>query len=68
MESYQAPSIREGRGRPRVIISLEQLQYLRSLNFSWTQISDLLGVSRMTVYRKRRDFGMENFDDAARYM
>ena len=67
MESYQAPRVREGRGRPRIIISLEQLRYLRSLNFSWTQISDLLGVSRMTLYRKRRDFGMDDIDGTTRY-
>ena len=66
MESYHAPRAREGRGRPRVIVSREQLQYLRGLNFSWTQISELLGVSRMTVYRRRRDFGMEDIDEAAR--
>ena len=66
MESYQAPRLSEGRGRPRTIISREQLQYLRSLNFSWTQISELLGVSRMTIYRRRRDFGMDDFDEATR--
>ena len=66
MESYQAPRVRQGRGRPHVIISQEQLQYLRSMRFSWTQISELLGVSRMTVYRRRRDLGLLDFDDATR--
>ena len=66
MESYQAPRLREGRGRPSIIISLEQLRYLRSLHFTWSQISELLGVSRMTVYRRRRDFGMDDFDEATR--
>ena len=68
MESYQAPRVRQGRGRPHVIISQEQLQYLRSMRFSWTQISELLGVSRMTVYRRRRDLGLLDFDDATRYV
>ena len=66
MESYQAPRLRQGRGRPQVIISQEQLQYLRSMNFSWTQISDLLGVSRMTLYRRRRDLGLLEFDEPRR--
>ena len=68
MESYQAPRVRQGRGRPHAIISQEQLQYLWSMNFSWTQISELLGVSRMTVYRRRRDLGMVDFDEATRYV
>lgn len=66
MECYQAPTLRQGRGRPHAIISQEQLQYLRSMNFSWTQIAELLGVSRMTVYRRRRDLGMVDFDEATR--
>ena len=46
------------RGRPRFQISREQLQYLRSISFSWTAIADMLMVSRMTVYRRRAEYGM----------
>lgn len=57
--NYQVPTInREGRGRPQLLISKEQLEYLRSLNFSWTHIAELLGVSRVTIYRRRRELGM----------
>ena len=50
-------------GRPRFDISREQLQYLRSMSFTWVQISEILGVSYMTVYRRRREYGMmENPD------
>jgi len=38
-------------GRPKFDISRDQLTYLSSLFFKWTEIADLLGVSRMTVYR-----------------
>ncbi len=38
-------------GRPRFEISREQLEYLASLSFTWTEIAALLGVSRTTVYR-----------------
>ena len=38
-------------GRPRFAISRDQLLYLVSLGFKWTEISALLDVSRMTVYR-----------------
>ena len=51
---YSAPVLHtNGRGRPRFVITRGQLEYLRSLLFSWTQIASLLGVSRMTVYRRR---------------
>ena len=39
-------------------MSVNQLEYLRSLLFSWTEISSLLGVSRMTVYRRRAECGL----------
>ena len=48
------------RGRPRFVVSQEQLLYLRSLSFTWTEIASLLGVSRMTVYRRRQEFGLLN--------
>ena len=57
--AYRAPLIRlPRRGRPD--ISREQLQYLSSLSFSWSQIAALVGVSRMTVYRRRAEFDMLN--------
>ena len=39
------------RGRPRFDISKEQLEYLASLSFTWTEIAVLPRISRMTVYR-----------------
>ena len=45
-----------GRGRPRFDIGRDQLEYLSSLNFTWTAIASMLGVSRMTIYRRRREF------------
>ena len=43
------------RGRPRFNIQREQLLYLSSLGFSWTSIASLVGVSRMTLYRRRAE-------------
>ena len=45
---YRVPRVVDGRGRPRVLVSLEQLLYLHSLNFSWT--------------RRRREVGIEDSD------
>ncbi len=57
---YSAPLEYSGeRGRPKFVISKEQLLYLRSsLKFPWTSIAQLLGVSRTTVYRRRVECGM----------
>ncbi len=49
--SYQAPVQSPVAGRPRFVITKDQLSYLLSLSFKCTEIAALLGVSRMTVYR-----------------
>ena len=65
--SYRASltlSVPSQLGRPRFDISREQLQYLRSMSFTWVQISEILGVSHLTIYRRRQEYGMmENPSD-----
>ena len=51
---YHVPKQANG----KLAIEKEQIEYLRSLSFSWTDIAVLLGVSRMTLYRRRVEFGM----------
>ena len=60
--AYRAPVVHipGRRGRPSFDITRHQLEYLSSLSFTWAQIAKLLGVSRMTVYRRRAEFGMLN--------
>ena len=56
--SYSAPTrASPGPGRPRFDISEQQLMYLHSMGFTWVDIANLLGVSRMTIFRRRREFG-----------
>lgn len=65
VNAYQTPTLAplpHTRGRPPYLISQDQVEYLNSLGFTWTEMSVLLGVSRMTLYRRRRDYGM--LDDA----
>ena len=38
-----------GKGRPKFQVDKEQLVYLSSLGFSWSEISKIMGVSRMTI-------------------
>ena len=67
--SYSAPTrASSGPGRPRFDISEQQLMYLHSMGFTWVEIANLLGVSRMTIFRRRREFGQvervgDNIDD-----
>ena len=50
--SYKVGIVNTGSlGRPRFDISKDQLEYLSSLGFKWTEVAALLGVSRMTIYR-----------------
>ena len=44
-------------GRPRFHITSEDL---RSLGFSWSKIAMMLGVSRWTISRRVRDYGLED--------
>ena len=46
------------RGRPPFEIHPEQILFLRELNFTWQTIATMLGVSRMTLYRKRVEAGI----------
>ncbi len=53
--SYSASSIRTTlRGRPKFQITRQQLEYLRSMSFKWVQIAEIVGVSYMTILRRRQ--------------
>ena len=46
-----------GRGRPKVFVSKEQIEFLRELRLSWTKIA-LFGICRRTLYRIRSEYGL----------
>lgn len=50
-------------GRPAKDVTVNQILSLRSLHYSWTKISELLGVSRSTVYRRLLDGGVSTNDN-----
>ena len=57
--SYRAPLTYIGDvGRPKFLVTQHQLQYLRSMSFSWIKISQILSISTMMLYRRRQDYGM----------
>jgi transposase InsO family protein len=47
-----------GPGRPRVVITRQQIEALREIHFSWSCIARLLGVSERTLERRRQEFQM----------
>ena len=59
MASDRANIGRSGRGRPKLELSREQLQYLVDHGFGVTEIGGLLGISRATVHRRIREFDMQ---------
>ena len=46
------------RGRPRLDIKQEQLEYLLNLGFKCPKIAELLGVSLSIIRRRMSDFGL----------
>ena len=51
-------AVSHGRGRPKLLISQEQLEHLIGYNFSCQSIASMLGVSVRTIYRRMQEFSM----------
>lgn len=46
-------------GRPRVVLNLVQVEFLRSWRFSWTRIAYTLCISRTTLWRRLKEAGYD---------
>ena len=46
--------------RPPYEIPAEVLEDLRGLNFSWAKVIAMLGVSRCTIWRRVREYGLQD--------
>ena len=46
-------------GRPLLEVSIEEVECLRSLHFSWTKIAEIMGISRSTLYRRLDQEGID---------
>ena len=55
---FRCPTEQGNTGRPRFIITRQQISYLREFSFKWTEIADLLGVSISTLNRHRSSLGL----------
>lgn len=52
-------------GRPQVVVNIEQVELLRSSDYSWQEISSVVGVSRTTLWRRLHKLGvpLEGYSD-----
>ena len=57
-EEYRCQREEGNVGRPRYIITHQQIIYLRAFSFKWTEIAELLGVSISTLNRHRVSLGL----------
>ena len=48
-------------GRPKHSINMEQVVVLRSLRFTWQEISHIVGVSVKTLQRRAKEYGVTRF-------
>ena len=46
-------------GRPRLEVSKEAILSLKQLNYSWTKIARMLGISRHTLYRRLEEYDID---------
>ena len=60
MDEFETPTIHHDhqRGRPPFNVDIEQIAYLREIGFTWNEVSTMLGISRMTLYRRRKQAGI----------
>ena len=55
-------------GRPRQFVDRQQLEFLRSIHFTWEDIANLLGVSIKTLQRRAKEWGIKTFSVMSEYM
>ena len=48
------------KGRRKLDVTKEEILHLKSLNYSWTKIAEILDVSRQTLYRRLQEFGIDS--------
>ena len=45
-------------GRPQLIINIEQVELLRTAEFTWEQVAEILGISRTTLWQRFHELGI----------
>ena len=45
-------------GRPSISVDMYEVEFLKSLGFTWTDIARILEISRSTLYRRIAESGL----------
>ena len=45
---------------PCIDVSKDDILVLKGLNYSWTKIADILGISRRTLYKRLEEFNIDS--------
>lgn len=45
-------------GRPQLVVNVEQVELLRSSDFTWDEVSSIVGISRTTLWRRLHKLGI----------
>ncbi len=45
-------------GRPRLLVNIEQAEFLRSTGYTWNEVAQCLQVSRSTLWRRMREMNV----------
>lgn len=48
-------------GRPKHAVDKDQLEFLKSLNFTWEDISTIMGVSAKILQRRAKEWNISNY-------
>lgn len=51
----------ESLGRPKAAVDRDKLEFLRSLHFTWRDISAILGVSVKTLQRRAKEWNITTY-------
>ena len=49
------------KGRPKVAVDQGKLEFLRSLHFTWDDISAMMGVSKKTLQRRAQEWSIATY-------
>ena len=47
-------------GRPKYVVTKEQIETLRDTGMNWKSVAQVLGISERTLFRRREEFNMED--------